>query len=296
MSLMTFVFRIMAGRGDARRDRGLSAPPDIVRHDDIDYAGDGTAEHRLDVYHPKDATGRLPTIVSIHGGGWVYGRKEIYQFYGMDMVRRGFSFVNFNYRLAPRTTYPAPLFDTNAVFAWLADNAAAYHLDPGNVVLVGDSAGAQLAAQYATIASNPAYARRFAFRVPEVKIRALALNCGVYEPLKLMAGRNGRPCGIVRDYFGKHPERLRDEIDVVANLTAAWPPAFVMVSVNDTITPMSDVLVERLRALNLPHVFRAYGQTDRTCGHVFHVDIRKAEAARCNDDEAAFFRTHLRPE
>jgi len=48
--------------------------------------------------------------------------------------------------------------------------------------------------------------------------------------------------------------------------------------------------------LNLPHVFRAYGQTDRTCGHVFHVDIRKAEAARCNDDEAAFFRTHLRPE
>ena len=56
---------------------------------------------KLDVYRQKDATGKLPVIVSVHGGGWVYGDKERYQFYCMDLAERGFAVVNFSYRLAP---------------------------------------------------------------------------------------------------------------------------------------------------------------------------------------------------
>ena len=84
---------------DAKRDEGLTTPDCIERFDNIRYG-----EHErniLDVYRPKDQKGKLPLIVSIHGGGWVYGSKEINQFYCMSLAERGFAVVNFSYRLAP---------------------------------------------------------------------------------------------------------------------------------------------------------------------------------------------------
>ncbi len=293
MSIMTFVFRIMAARSDAKRDKGLSTPEDITRFDNIDYVGDGIKEHTLDVYIPAGTAEKLPTIVSIHGGGWVYGSKEIYQYYGMSMAQRGFAFVNFNYRLAPKYKYPAPLFDTSSVLDWVVKNAPKYHLDPDNIFLVGDSAGAQLACQYAAISTNKEYSKRFAFPLPNIKIRAVALNCGIYEPLSLMAGPKGRPSGMVKDYFGRHPEILSEEINVIRHISPNFLPTFVMVSVNDGLRPFSTVLVEKLKKMNIAHVFKAYGHNDSSCGHVFHVNVRKAEAKRCNDDEVAFFKSYI---
>ena len=48
-----------------------------------------------------------PVIVSFHGGGWVYGDKNVYQFYCMELAKRGFAVVNYSYNqrgllLAPR--------------------------------------------------------------------------------------------------------------------------------------------------------------------------------------------------
>ncbi|MFR5151238.1 MAG: carboxylesterase family protein [Ruminococcus sp.] len=55
----------------------------------------------LDVYRPKQAQGEdLPVIISVHGGAWMYGDKERYQYYCMSLAQRGFAVVNFTYRLA----------------------------------------------------------------------------------------------------------------------------------------------------------------------------------------------------
>lgn len=70
---------------DAKRDEGLTTPDDIKRFDNIRY---GLHERKiLDVYRPKGQEGRLPVIVSVHGGGWVYGNKEIMQFYCMSLKK-----------------------------------------------------------------------------------------------------------------------------------------------------------------------------------------------------------------
>ena len=70
---------------DAKRDAGLTTPDDIQRFDDIQYGPD-PVENKLDVYRPKNTQGKIPVIVSVHGGGWVYGDKELYQFYGMTLA------------------------------------------------------------------------------------------------------------------------------------------------------------------------------------------------------------------
>ena len=102
-------------------------------------------------------------IVSVHGGGWVYGDKERYQFYCMSLAQRGFAVVNFTYRLAPEFQYPppAPLEDTNLVFGWILRHADQYGLDTNRLFAVGDSAGGNILGLYAAFSTNPAYAARF---------------------------------------------------------------------------------------------------------------------------------------
>ena len=129
---------------DAKRDAGLTTPENIVRYDDLLYGPDEKI-NRLDVYRPKAAEGKtIPVIVSIHGGGWVYGDKELYQFYCMSLAQRGFAVVNFTYRLAPGHKFPAQLEDTNMVMEWVFAHAGEYGLDTRNIFMVGDSAGAHL--------------------------------------------------------------------------------------------------------------------------------------------------------
>ena len=118
---MSSIIRREFKKGDDIRDAGLTAPDDVIRYKDIAYGKD-SAMQVLDVYRPKDTEGSLPVIVSVHGGGWVYGDKELYQYYCMSLAQRGFAVVNFTYRLAPEYQFPAPVEDTNSVFAWILDN------------------------------------------------------------------------------------------------------------------------------------------------------------------------------
>ena len=93
--------------GDDIRDAGLTTPNDVVRFDDIRY-GDDDPLQALDVYRPRAAEGKvLPVIISVHGGGWVYGDKERYQYYCMGLAQRGFAVINYSYRLAPEHPFPA---------------------------------------------------------------------------------------------------------------------------------------------------------------------------------------------
>ena len=89
MSDWTDRVRKSFSEADDIRDAGLSTPPDVFRQDDILYGKDPVWQ-RLDVYRPRNSEGPLPVIVSVHGGGWAYGDKERYQWYCMDLARRGF--------------------------------------------------------------------------------------------------------------------------------------------------------------------------------------------------------------
>lgn len=83
--------RKVFGEADTVRDRGLKSPDDIIRYTDILYGRD-EKWNLLDVYRPVSLPEKRPckTIVSIHGGGWVYGDKERYKYYAMYLAQQGF--------------------------------------------------------------------------------------------------------------------------------------------------------------------------------------------------------------
>lgn len=290
MSLQSMLFNIGASKSDRKRDSAIPLPEGITECRNISYGEHGEL-NLLDVYYPAGTSAPLPTIVSIHGGGYVYGSKEIYRRYGMDMALRGFAFVNFNYRLAPKWKFPTPLCDTNAVMHWICKNAVRYHLDPQRIILVGDSAGAQLASQYAAIATNPSYARLFRMAVPEIRICCLGLNCGMYD---LRAQAEGKRKGIALDYLGRQIEENDLRLRVLESVTADYPPAFITTACNDFLRDNAEPMCEYLTGKGIEAAWKCYGtEEDKTVGHVFHVNIILPEAKRCNDDSAAFFRQYV---
>ena len=119
MSLSSFMFCKLCQKSDAKRDEGLKIPEDIEYVRDIRY-GRNIKYHTLDICWPKaKKSEKLPVIISIHGGGYVYGSKEVYQFYVASLAQRGFTVINFNYRLAPKYHFPAPLEDLTSVIKWI---------------------------------------------------------------------------------------------------------------------------------------------------------------------------------
>ena len=290
MSLQALLFRYSAAKSDKARDALIPLPQGVSQCCNISYGPQGEA-NLLDVYFPDGTKEPLPTIVSIHGGGYVYGSKEIYRRYGMDMARRGFAFVNFNYRLSPKWKFPTPLADTNAVLHWIVKNAHRYHLDPQRIILVGDSAGAQLASQYAALFTNPAYAALFPLALPKVNIRALGLFCGMYD-MAAIAKETRK--GIHLDYLGRSLPGDDPRLAVLENITAAYPPAFLVTACHDFLRPCAQPMWEFLQGKGIDAAWKCYGtEANKEIGHVFHVNIRLPEAKLCNDDSAEFFKKYV---
>lgn len=274
---------------DRQRDEGLTTPEDITRHDDISYGPYGEW-NLLDIYHKKDVNTCQPTIVNIHGGGWVYGTKEIYQFYCMSLAQRGFTVVNFNYRLAPENKYPAALEDINSVFCFLKEHGKEYYVDTENLLVVGDSAGGQLASHYLTIFTNPEFAKLFTFQTPDVKVRAVALNCGVYDTRNCVDTEVDE---YLLEYIDKEKltKDMWESLDTIKYMTSDFPPAFVMSAYHDFLVADAEPMYRHLQSLSVPCELRIYGSKEQEeIAHVFHVNIRLPEAGKCNDEECEFFK------
>ena len=282
-------FYLSATRSDRKRDAAIPLPSGVTEFRNISYGSHGK-NNLLDVYVPAGTSGPLPTIVSIHGGGYVYGSKEIYRRYGMDMARRGFAFVNFNYRRAPKWKFPTPLADTNSVMEWIIRNAHQYHLDPDRIIVLGDSAGARMTSQYAAMQTNPEYGKLFGLKPAKIRIRAIGLNCGLYD-LSDMAAQPRK--GMHKDYFGKLPAD-DPRFCCLEAITDAYPPAFITTGTGDFLRNLAQPMYDFLRSRGVETEWRCYGrENDANICHVFHVNILLPEAIQCNDDAAAFFRQYL---
>lgn len=275
---------------DAKRNEGLVTPEGVKRFDDLRYGED--ERNVLDVYRPKARDGKLPVIVSVHGGGWVYGDKDIMQFYCMSLAEKGFAVVNFSYRLAPQHKHPAMMEDINKVFGWVLENADAYGFDTENVFAVGDSIGASMIGLYCCLCTDADYADELSVRPPAGFLpRALGLNCGLYRlerGVELLIDR------LAEEYLpGGGTDREFADISLSERVTSAFPPSFVMTAPGDFLAPQAAPFCERLNALGVPVVYHRYGTEGNELSHVFHINIKLPEARECNEDECSFFLRHI---
>ncbi len=116
-----------------------------------------SASQQLDIYLPDTGKGPFPVIISIHGGGFMFGDKQDGQLIPMLAgLQQGYAVVSINYRLSHEAIFPAQINDVKAAIRYIKANAATYQLNKQKIALWGGSAGGHLAALAGTTFSKKA--------------------------------------------------------------------------------------------------------------------------------------------
>lgn len=278
---------------DNMRDSKFKTPDDIERIDDISYGK--YSENTLDIYGPKGMMDNtMPLIVSVHGGGWVYGDKERYQYYCMSLAQQGFKVVNFTYRLAPEYLHPAQLEDVCTCFKWVKENADKYHFDLNNVFAVGDSAGAHLLSLYSCLKGSEELQNLYPFgKSSVINLNAIALNCGVYD---IRLGKKIQLVDSLRKDLLGHELTKEDSyaISPINFVNKSCPPTMLMTCSGDFLINEAKPMEEKLKENNVEAVYKFYGDDKNKLTHVFHVNIGLDEAKLCNKVECDFFKDYIK--
>ena len=195
-------------------------PPDVnyTVQKALTYTPEGWPQAQLaDLYLPQGA-GPFPTVIVVHGGGWVRGDRFTMDGISKRLAAQGFVTLNIEYRLAPAYLFPAALEDLQQAVRWIRANAALYHVDPARVGVWGYSAGAELAALLGTLSpGDPQFA---------VDARVQAVVAGG-TPADLRYASNS---SLVQKYVGAtiadRPDLYRD-ISPIAFVSADDPPMYL---------------------------------------------------------------------
>src|SRR5260370_12253218 len=110
----------------------------------LTYVVASNYEAKLDIYKRRDATGLQPTLIFIHGGGWVQGSKEQSLMSLMPWFEMGWNVVNVEYRLGRVALAPAAVEDCLCALRYVAAQAKAYDIDTNRLGLSGEAAGGHL--------------------------------------------------------------------------------------------------------------------------------------------------------
>ncbi len=117
---------------------------------DVTFAKYGDRTLQLDIFRPKNAPGKLPAIVCIHGGGWGKGAKIHHRKVAQALAAEGYVTASVDYRLSGEAIFPAHIHDCKAAVRFLRANAKKYGIDADHIGAIGHSAGGHLAALLAT--------------------------------------------------------------------------------------------------------------------------------------------------
>jgi acetyl esterase/lipase len=129
----------------AQPQTAVSASAKMIVKQDIPYAEPADPRQKVDICAPEGAK-NLPVVFWIHGGGWQTGDRTNVQVKPQAFVDKRFVFVSTGYRLLTNVEMATIFRDIAKSVHWVHDHVAEYGGDPNRMLVMGHSAGAQLAA------------------------------------------------------------------------------------------------------------------------------------------------------
>jgi acetyl esterase/lipase len=206
---------------------------------DIVYRTVNGNQLKLDVFQNKKP-GLHPTLMVIHGGGWIKGDKEEEKYFFNPYLDWGFSIVNINYRLAKTALAPAAVEDALCALNWINNNASKYNFDPKKIVLTGFSAGGHLSLTTGMMPDVSQFNQNCPDAKPP-KVAAIVNWSGITDVNDLLVGKNQKY--FASQWFGnKTSEReieLAKTVSPINFVRPNLPPILTVHGEKDTFVPYS---------------------------------------------------------
>lgn len=239
----------------------LFGPPrDDVEVSDLELAtrGGALAARR---YDPRGA-GSGTALVWFHGGGWTIGSVDTHDGLCRELAAAsGATVLSVDYRLAPEHPFPAAVHDAIDATAAIATGAGGPDLDPGRVVVGGDSAGGQLA----TVACR--VLRDLGGPMPAAQVLVYPVTDLSPDAGHRSRERNGTGYLLTSDLIGWFADQwvpdpaLRTDPQVsplLAGDLSGLPPALVLTAEHDPLRDEGDAYAAALRAAGVPVIHETY--------------------------------------
>jgi acetyl esterase/lipase len=217
----------------------------------LTYVTASNYEAKLDVYKRRDTAAPRPTIIWIHGGGWIIGTKEASLMSLMPWFEMGWNVVNVEYRLGKVAPPPAAVEDAQCALRYVALQAKTYGFDMNRLVVSGDSAGGHLALAAGMIPESEGLARQctgggpLGPELPLPKVAAIINWYGIPDVADLLDGDNRKTYAV--QWFGSLPNRveLARRISPLTYVRPGLPPILTIQGDADPVVPYQQSL--RLR-------------------------------------------------
>lgn len=223
------------------------APKDIDEQSNVRYTLDPNLH--FDLYHARSTASKTvaPTIVWIHGGGWIAGSKQHARGYFQRLADAGYNVVAIEYQFAPNNIYPKQLAQINQAMAYIHRYADEYNIDTQKLFFAGDSAGANLASHYAALVTHPTLAKTEQMHpaIQAEQIRGLILHCGIYDLNAFVNTADQQfkivewaVLNLVQAYTGgrKEDPEFLEKISPIQYLHADYPAVFISSGNKDFLT------------------------------------------------------------
>ncbi len=288
-------FRKMTGNSDAKRLAKQKEPEGVIKQE-YAYLDDGNEYHMLNVYRAEKTEAFSPILIDIHGGGWVYGDKELNRNYDRLLAKEGFTVIAPSYRLAGDDyDFIDQLKDVFAVFNWVLKNADEQRFDLENVFLTGDSAGAHLAALSLNCLLNENAKSIFNVH-SDIHFKAVTLTCGAFSPTSMakIPVVSMFMKGVIGKGFKKSP--YYQYADVKSTLPDCYIPTRFITADGDflkkTVFSTYHLFKEKGFEAELSHI--PFRKQKNVLGHVYNIlQPYYEESVQTNRETVDFFRKFI---
>jgi arylformamidase len=196
-------------------------------HRGLAYAEPKNERQTLDVYAPNEGK-NLPVVVWIHGGGWQRGDKSDVHKKPQAFVDKGFVFISINYRLLPKATIKQMAEDVAKAIRWSHDHAKDHGGDPNTIIVMGHSAGAQLAA---LVCTDERYLKAEGLPLSIIKA-CVPVDGDTYDVAMQIAMVEAKRAAVYTIKFGD--EKMQTELSAVTHVAKGKNiPPFLILHVAD---------------------------------------------------------------
>jgi acetyl esterase/lipase len=209
-----------------------------IIHDIVYKKSDGN-EVKLDVVTAAEKSAARPTVIFIHGGGWVGGTKEDHFLFLLPYLARGMNAVDVEYRKASVALAPAAVADCRCALRWVYQHANDYGFDTSKLVVAGESAGGHLSLMTGMLSEDAGFDNDCpgAAGAPPLKVAAIIDYCGITDVADLLDGPHRQTFALM--WLGNQPNRkeLARQLSPLTYVRAGLPPTIILHGDQDDTVP-----------------------------------------------------------